>query len=529
MRGEIFLLIRRRALQVFVALRLAGPVAPAELAVPVDERKELLRRHLHPRLAPLRRHRLHPVPELTRTIDRIDQLIRRHLRPLLAHRDGEPVRDHHGRIPHRNVFHFREVLPVGYVLRRYLEHAPRDHVNPHGTFQLARKTYRNLVEFEEGRRTRIGEPEETQRLAVAQKPHGRERALARVARVGPLRHLVVVRLHHDLVGMCLVIEKPEDVLHREVRRTAVDELLQRVGTYQSETLEHEGILEVDHREHVARDVPRRVADGAPQKPLRLRILAPLDALERVAKLQLRRTPHLALHDVERATVRLHELAQRRHALFVGAVGIRMVRMVDEVRAEVERVLLLQLLEDAHVVLRERDRRAEELRIRLYGTDRLGRAVEHLRVFGPLPERFVPDFPFVHHVLVAFHARDAILEPRLERLRLGRDLFHLHAETEVAAIDGVSVRKADPGLHPHRRHLADVRIEPRKIILALLLLGLRPAGEEASVLHAERRNEVLVGVPVRVVAVHRLETDRPLRGLHLFRVAHGEASDLLEAG
>ena len=276
-------------------------------------------------------------------------------------------------------------------------------------------------------------------------------------------------------------------------------------------------------------MPRRVADRAPQEPLRLRILAPLDFIERVAELQLRRTPHLALHDVERFAVRLHELAQLRHALLVGRVGIRIVRMVDEVRAEVERVLLLQLLQDALVVLRERDGRAIQLRVGLHGADGLRGAVEHLGVLRTLAERLVPDFPLVHHVLVALHARGAVPEPCLERLRFVRHLLHPHSEAEVAAPHGIAVREADPGLHAHRRHLAHVRVEPGEIVFSLLLLGLRPTGEQSPVLDAEGRDEVLVGVPVGIVPVHRLAAYGPLGRLHVLRVPHGEASDLLEPG
>ena len=48
------------------------------------------------------------------------------------------------------------------------------------------------------------------------------------------------------------------------------------------------------------------------------------------------------------------------------------------------------------------------------------------------------------------------------------------------------------------------------------------------LRAERTEQVLVGIPVGVVAVHRLAADGPLGRLDVLRAAHGETADFLEA-
>ena len=204
-------------------------------------------------------------------------------------------------------------------------------------------------------------------------------------------------------------------------------------------------------------------------------------------------------------------------------------MVDEIRGEVERVLLLEPFEDARVVVGEADRRAVDLRVRLDGADRPRGAVEHFRVVLSLSERLIPHLPFVDDVLVSLHTRRAVPEPRRERLGVARHLAHLHVQTEVAAVDGIAVRKADPRLHAHRRHFAHGPVEPCEVVFPLLLLRLRPAGEEASVLRTEWTDVLLHRVPVRVVAVERLATDGPCGRFQVLRLAHGEASDLLQPG
>ena len=307
------------------------------------------------------------------------------------------------------------------------------------------------------------------------------------------------------------------MLHRVEGGTAIDDLLEQIGAEHPEALEHERVLQVDHREDARRDVAHGVADRAPQVPLRLRILRPFARAERVGVLQLRRAPHFALQDIEVRRIALHQPTQRYRQLRVGGVRVRVVGMVDEAGGKVEGVLLLQLFKYAFVVFRrESNRRAEDLGRRLDLPDSLRRAVEHLGIFLSLPERLVPDFPFVHHILVPRHACLAVANPGLERLRLVRHLLHAHPETEVAAPYGVAIRKADPRLHAHRRHLAHLRVEPREIVPSLLLLGLRPAGEEPPTLGADHSDVGLELVPVRVVAIHRLAADRPLRAGDLLR-------------
>ena len=49
----------------------------------------------------------------------------------------------------------------------------------------------------------------------------------------------------------------------------------------------------------------------------------------------------------------------------------------------------------------------------------------------------------------------------------------------------------------------------QFVILLFLLGLGPSGEEPRVLSAKRFEQMLVGVPVGVVAVHGLAANRPL--------------------
>ena len=220
---------------------------------------------------------------------------------------------------------------------------------------------------------------------------------------------------------------------------------------------------------------------------------------------------------------------------VGRLGNQLVGMVEKMGAEVEGVLLLKFLQHGGVIARHRiarvpgDRRAEAPRRRLDRADRPRRAVEQLRVHRPLSERLVPDLPFVHHVPVAFDEGFRVAEPGVEGRGIVRHLAHAHPEPEVAAPDGIPVGDADPGLHAHRRAFANVRIEPAEVVDALLLLGLRPAGEESSALDAQSGQEFLEAVPFGVVAIHRLAPDRPRRRLHLGRRARGESANLLESG
>ena len=274
---------------------------------------------------------------------------------------------------------------------------------------------------------------------------------------------------------------------------------------------------------------RCVVHGAAHSPLRLRVFRPFDVRHRVGVLQLRRASRFALHHVERAAVALHELAQRLGDPLVNHVGIATVGMIDEARAEVERVLLLEPFKDARVVFRKVHRRAVDLRVRLNGADCPRRAVEKLRIVRALPERLVPHLPFIDYVLVAADARFHVSDPRRERLWIARHLAHLHAEMEVAPVNRVAVGEADPGLHAKGRHFAHGPVEPREVVDALLLLRLRPAGEEPPVLRAERTEVGLHRVPVRVVAVERLAADGPRRRLQVLCVARGEAPDLLQSG
>ena len=341
--------------------------------------------------------------------------------------------------------------------------------------------------------------------------------------------------------MHVLVEVGVDVLHREEARAAVDGLLERVRAHEAEALQHERVLEVDEGEAARRDVAHVVADRAAEVPLRLRVLGPLDGVHRVRELELRRAAGLALEDVVVGRIRLHELAQLQRT---GVAGLRhgRVRVVDPPLDEAEGVLLLELLEHGHVVvlggiLVPRNRGHEALRPGLHLVHGLRGLVHHQRVLLALAEGLVPDLPLGHHVLVARHERLHVPDPGGERLRIVRDLAHLHAEAEVAAPHGVAVGDADPGLHAHRGHLAHLRVEPGEVVLALLLLGLGPAAEEAPARGAEVAEEDLVLVPVGVVAVHRLAADGPhvradgLRGARLELAGRLEVArhlaDLLE--
>ena len=250
------------------------------------------------------------------------------------------------------------------------------------------------------------------------------------------------------------------------------------------------------------------------------------------ELELRRAAGLALEDVVVGRIRLHELAQLQRP---GVAGLRhgRVRVVDPPLDEAEGVLLLELLEHGHVVVlrgilvpADRGHEADGLRLDL--VHGLRGLVHHQRVLLALAEGLVPDLPLGHHVLVARHERLHVAQPGGERLRVVRDLPHLHAEAEVAAPHGVAVGDADPGLHAHRGHLAHLRIEPGEIVLPLLLLGLRPPAEEASARGAEVAEEELELVPVGVVAVHRLAADGPHIRADRLRGARLELAGGLEA-
>ena len=183
--------------------------------------------------------------------------------------------------------------------------------------------------------------------------------------------------------MHVLVEEREDVLHRVEARAAVDDLLQRVGAQLAEALQHERVLQVDHREHVARNAPHRVADRPAEVPLRLGVLGPFDVVQRVRELELARAADLALHDVVGGRIALHEPAQGLREVRVGLVRIGGVRMVDPVLHKVERVLLLQPFEHDLVVVPLRtlalapgDRGDEALRLGLDLLDGLRRAVDH---------------------------------------------------------------------------------------------------------------------------------------------------------
>ena len=386
---------------------------------------------------------------------------------------------------------------------------------------------RGPVESECVRRTAVREPEEPHGAAVAGEARRRHPALGRVARVEALHHLepdVVSRRH----GMRLVREEAEHVAERVVGWTPVHGPLLSVAPHKPEALEHRAVVVVHEREVPGGNCPRRVAHGAAHSPLRLRVFRPLNVRHRVRVFKLGRASR-ALHDVERAAVALHELAQGQHVLCVRDVWVGIVWVVDEIRGEVERVLLLEPFKDARVVVGQADRRAVDLRVRLNGADRPRGAVEKLRIVRALPEWLVPHLPLVHDVLVAADARLHVPDPRRERLWVARHLAHHHAEAEVASVDRVAVGEADPRLHAEGRHFAHGPVEPREVVDALLLLRLRPAGEEPPVLRAERTEVGLHRVPVRVVAVERLAADGPCGRFQVLRLAHGEASDLLQSG
>ena len=518
MRGEVGLLGGHGGLQLRIAVGLSGPVAPLELPELVEARQEVLRRHLRPRL--VRDGHLDgellpdPAPHLlVGAIERIDDLGGLHFGPFRAARNLIVGREQNGRIPKREALHNRLLARAHNIRRGETADLAREQVDPDGIPEPEHvKDHVAALVRERVARTLSREPQHVDGLRLPLELRNRQ-------------FLPVHGLLREADGVDVLVEVGEDVLHRVEARATVDDLLEEIAAQEAEALEHERVLQVDAREDARRDVARRVADRAAQVPLRLGVLRPLDAVDRVGVFELRRAAHLALEDVEAGRIALHERTQRLREIRVRSVGVVLVGVVDEEAREVEGVLLLQALQQHAVVAldgrlpllpRPADRRHVALRVRLHGADGLRGAVEELGVLGTLVEGLVPDLPFVHHVLVAFHARGAVAQPRRKRLGVPRDLLHAHAEAEVATPHGVAVGEADPGLHAHRRHLAHLRVEPGEVVDALLLLRLRPAAEEAAALRAEIGQVVLVGVPVGVVAVHRLAADRPLGALDVAR-------------
>ena len=443
-------------------------------------------------------------------------------------RHGAARSDHDGRIPHRDGQVQTILLPAD-VLLRNLEHAARDHLHPYRTADRAGlQPQSDAIETESIRRTGVRVPKEPHLAAEARETGRGQLALGRVARIETTFEPEPCVALRDRNGVRLVSEEAEHVAERMVRRTHIHGVTVIVAPDKPKALQHEAVVVVHQGEEPRRHRVRGIGDSAAQQPFGLRVFRPFDVRQRMGIFELRGAPRLTLHRVERAAVAFDEFPQRFGARPPRCIGIGVVRVENEARTEVERVLLLELFENACVALRKVDRRAVDLRVRLDGADRPRRAAEKLRVVRPLPERLVPHLPFVHNILVAADARLHVSDPRRERLWIARHLAHLHAETEVAPVDRVAVGEADPRLHAEGRHFAHGPVEPREVVDALLLLRLRPAGEEPPVLRAELADILLHRLPLGVVTVERFAADGPRRRLQVLRVAHGKAPDLLQA-
>ena len=289
-------------------------------------------------------------------------------------RNGCSRGDENGRIPHRNVLQHQSIRPTDDICRRDFEHATRHQIDPDRIFEFAGDLQIDGLEGKVARRLGFAEPVDAQRIPFATKAIAGECSIATLDLLMRFRERIVV-------------EERIDIAHRVPAWTTVDELLECVRSDEAETLEHKRVLQVDHREQVGRNRPDRITDRAAKIPFRLGILGPFDLRERMGELELTRTADFALHDVKRRRIALHQPTERQRHLpaelavpgLVGGVGIRRIRMVDEARAEVERVLALQLLEDdgvvafRHVALHV-DRRAVAFRLRLHLAHGPGRRI-----------------------------------------------------------------------------------------------------------------------------------------------------------
>ena len=273
-------------------------------------------------------------------------------------------------------------------------------------------------------------------------------------------------------------------------------------------------------------IPKRTA----QVILGLAQLAPWNVLERECGIKLAGCAVFALPELcVRRILRNHRLA--RGVRLIRKIGIGNVSVIDE-RIEKLHVLAHWLnagfqyvwkppakrkpMQPAvrHVLL-ENFRAAD-----VEGGDHVRRI--HLESIVWL----VPHRPFVDAPLEVFAEEVDPAIPLFETFRRIGDAAGKSGAAR-AGIDWISVAEFQKRLGAVRKAPVHDMVEPGDVHLALFAFALRPSGEDANLVHAQRLQVVAVLVEVHEVAVNRRAVDREVRGADLAYALRLEAADLLK--
>ena len=98
---------------------------------------------------------------------------------------------------------------------------------------------------------------------------------------------------------------------------------------------------------------------------------------------------------------------------------------------------------------------------------------------------------------------------------------------AAFVDWIAVVRLQNGVQPVRKREVNRLVEPREIVLALLLLALRPSALQANRADAQLRQIVFICGELREVAVEHFASDHPLVVLRVWRGARRKRADSRE--
>ena len=266
-----------------------------------------------------------------------------------------------------------------------------------------------------------------------------------------------------------------------------------------------------------RNLAHIVAEHPAHVPLRLRDLAPRDAVERepVARHLARRAVLALPHPRVRRVLRAEPLELLHVA--VALLRRRHVAVVDEAPEELDVVperLVARLVEfgSGRAERETRETRVGDVLPNDPGgadverRDRLG--LLHGRSVHGRNVRFVPHEPVAHASLEVLREGVHPAVPRGQRLLGSREAAGKIVPA-AACVDRVAVIRFQHGVQPVRKCEVDALVKPREIVFALHLLALRPAALQADGTDAELRQVVLVGRELREVAVEQFAPDHPL--------------------